>query len=67
TSTQMVSVGVPLQRFGSAELKGRHLPGILSGETITAHAITEESGGSDAMNTATTAVRDGDHYVVDGG
>ncbi|WP_236243605.1 MULTISPECIES: acyl-CoA dehydrogenase family protein [unclassified Streptomyces] len=66
-STQIVSVGVPLQRFGSQELKERHLPRIMSGEAITAHAITEESGGSDAMNLAATARRDGDHYVVNGG
>ncbi|MFJ3235184.1 acyl-CoA dehydrogenase family protein [Streptomyces sp. NPDC086787] len=66
-STQIVSVGVPLQRFGDDELKERYLPKIVSGDLITAHAITEESGGSDATNISTTAVRDGDHYVVDGG
>ncbi|MFD0373034.1 acyl-CoA dehydrogenase family protein [Streptomyces sp. NPDC059071] len=66
-STQIVSVGVPLQRFGSQELKERYLPRIMSGEAITAHAITEESGGSDAMNLSATARRDGDHYVVSGG
>ncbi|MFF1543793.1 acyl-CoA dehydrogenase family protein [Streptomyces sp. NPDC058291] len=66
-STQIVSVGVPLQQFGDDDLKRRHLPAILSGDAITAHAITEESGGSDAMNISTTAVRDGDHYVVNGG
>ncbi|MFB7667617.1 acyl-CoA dehydrogenase family protein [Kitasatospora sp. NPDC056138] len=65
-STQIVSVGVPLQRFASRELKERHLPRIMSGEVITAHAITESSGGSDAMNLATVAHRDGDHYVVSG-
>ncbi|MEU8763371.1 acyl-CoA dehydrogenase family protein [Streptomyces sp. NPDC048659] len=66
-STQIVSLATPLEKFGSAELKARHLPRILSGEAITAHAITEESGGSDAMNIGTVAVREGDHYVVDGG
>ncbi|NDZ81020.1 acyl-CoA dehydrogenase [Streptomyces sp. SID10853] len=65
-STQIVSVGVPLQRFASQELKTRYLPGIMSGDSITAHAITEESGGSDAMNLASVARRDGDHYVVGG-
>ncbi|WP_112466013.1 acyl-CoA dehydrogenase family protein [Streptomyces triticisoli] len=65
-STQIVSVGVPLQRFASWELKERYLPKIMSGESITAHAITEQSGGSDAMNLATTARREGDHYVVSG-
>ncbi|WP_406011375.1 acyl-CoA dehydrogenase family protein [Streptomyces sp. NBC_00637] len=66
-STQIVSVGVPLQRFGDDDLKERYLPKVLSGDLITAHAITEASGGSDAMNISTTAVREGDHYVVDGG
>ncbi|MFE4976521.1 acyl-CoA dehydrogenase family protein [Kitasatospora sp. NPDC056651] len=65
-STQIVSVGVPLQRFASQELKEKYLPKIMSGEAITAHAITEQSGGSDAMNLATVAHRDGDHYVVTG-
>ncbi|MGW5424777.1 acyl-CoA dehydrogenase family protein [Streptomyces sp. NPDC003943] len=67
TSTQIVSLATPLEKFGSAELKARYLPRILSGEAVTAHAITEESGGSDAMNITTTAVREDDHYVVDGG
>jgi alkylation response protein AidB-like acyl-CoA dehydrogenase len=66
-STQIVSVGVPLQRFAGQELKERYLPGIMAGEAITAHAITEESGGSDAMNLASVARRDGDDYVVSGG
>ncbi|RAJ45672.1 alkylation response protein AidB-like acyl-CoA dehydrogenase [Kitasatospora sp. SolWspMP-SS2h] len=65
-STQIVSVGTPLQRFASRELKEEHLPRIVSGEAITAHAITERSGGSDAVNLATVAHRDGDHYVVTG-
>ncbi|WP_406504930.1 acyl-CoA dehydrogenase family protein [Streptomyces sp. NBC_00212] len=67
TSTQIVSVGIPVQRFATQELKERYLPGIMDGELITAHAITEESGGSDAMNLSTVAHRDGDHYVVNGG
>ncbi|MFC8510841.1 acyl-CoA dehydrogenase family protein [Streptomyces sp. NPDC057411] len=66
-STQIVSLATPLEKFGSAELKARYLPRILSGEAVTAHAITEETGGSDAMNITTVAVREGDHYVVDGG
>ncbi|MER6631596.1 acyl-CoA dehydrogenase family protein [Streptomyces sp. NPDC000987] len=66
-STQIVSVGVPLQAFGGEELKSRFLPRIISGELITAHAITEPENGSDAMNISTTARRDGDDYVIDGG
>jgi alkylation response protein AidB-like acyl-CoA dehydrogenase len=66
-STSMVSVGVPLQRFGSPELRRRHLPMVCSGEAIGAHAITEPDGGSDALSMRTTATRDGDHWVLDGG
>ena len=66
-STQIVSVGVPLQAFGSQDLKSRFLPRIVSGELITAHAVTEPEHGSDAMNMATTARRDGEDYVIDGG
>jgi alkylation response protein AidB-like acyl-CoA dehydrogenase len=66
-STQIVSVGVPLQAFGSEDLKSRFLPGIISGEQVTAHAITEPDNGSDALNISTTATRDGDDYVIDGG
>lgn len=66
-STQIVSVGVPLQAFAGEQLKSRFLPRIVSGELITAHAVTEPEHGSDAMNITTTARRDGEDYVIDGG
>jgi len=56
----------PVLALGSAELKARVLPPILRGERIAALAITEPSGGSDVAALRTTAVRDGDHFVVDG-
>lgn len=56
----------PIVAGGSAELKARVLPEILSGEKVSALAITEPSGGSDVANLATRAVRDGDHYIVNG-
>lgn len=67
-STQMVSVGIPVQRFGSEELKARILPGICDGSALGAHAITEPQSGSDAMNmrTTATATDDGGHFVIDG-
>ncbi|MEU1501720.1 acyl-CoA dehydrogenase family protein [Streptomyces sp. NPDC005732] len=65
-STHMVSTGVPLQRFGSSALKARYLPEICAGTMIGAHAITEPSGGSDVMGMQTTAVLDGDDYVLNG-
>jgi alkylation response protein AidB-like acyl-CoA dehydrogenase len=48
------------------EQKARWLPGISSGELITAIAMTEPGIGSDLASMTTTAVRDGDHYVVNG-
>ena len=57
----------PIVAVGSAELKARILPDVLRGDKILALGITEPSGGSDVANLRTTAVRDGDHYVVNGG
>jgi L-prolyl-PCP dehydrogenase len=65
-TTHMVSTGVPLQRFGSADLKRRYLPLVCSGEAICAHAITEPQGGSDALDMLTRADRDGDDFVLRG-
>jgi acyl-CoA dehydrogenase len=56
----------PVAALGSAELKARVLPAVLSGERIAALAITEPSGGSDVAALQTRAVRHGDHYVVNG-
>ncbi|HEX8804107.1 MAG TPA: acyl-CoA dehydrogenase family protein [Acidimicrobiales bacterium] len=48
------------------EQKRRWLPGVCAGELITAIAMTEPGIGSDLASMATTALRDGDHYVVNG-
>ena len=56
----------PILNRGSAEMKARVLPQILSGEKISALAITEPGGGSDVANLQTRARREGDHFVVDG-
>ena len=56
----------PVWRMGSDALKQRIVPPVLAGEKIIALAITEPSGGSDVANLKTRAVRDGDHYVVNG-
>ncbi|SNT61296.1 Acyl-CoA dehydrogenase [Streptosporangium subroseum] len=48
------------------EQKARWLPGFASGELITAVAMTEPGAGSDLQGIRTTAVREGDHYVVNG-
>jgi alkylation response protein AidB-like acyl-CoA dehydrogenase len=53
-------------RLTNDEQKRRWLPGICSGEQITAIAMTEPGIGSDLASMTTTAIRDGDHYVVNG-
>jgi alkylation response protein AidB-like acyl-CoA dehydrogenase len=63
---QMWSVQLPILRFGNEAQKHRYLPGMCRGELIGAHAITEPEAGSDAMALTTSAVRDGDHYVLNG-
>jgi acyl-CoA dehydrogenase len=61
------TIGTPhIAQFGSDELKARILPGVLSGEMISALAVTEPSGGSDVARLRTTARRDGDEYVING-
>ncbi|MEU4449367.1 acyl-CoA dehydrogenase family protein [Actinosynnema sp. NPDC050801] len=65
-STHVVSTGVPIERFGSTELKSRYLPGICAGDLIGAHAITERQGGSDAAAMRTTAVTRDDGFVLNG-
>ena len=56
----------PIARAARPEVKARVLPQVLSGQKISALAITEPSGGSDVANLRTKARRDGDHYVVSG-
>jgi acyl-CoA dehydrogenase len=56
----------PVVKAGSAALKQRVIPPVLAGQKIAALAVTEPSGGSDVAHLRTTAVREGDHYVVNG-
>jgi acyl-CoA dehydrogenase len=51
---------------GTEEQKQKYFPGILSGDLIQCMAMTEAESGSDAFGARTTAVRDGDHYVING-
>ena len=55
-----------LRRWGNAEQKSRFLPGLISGAHLGALAMSETGAGSDVMSMRTTAVRDGDHFVLNG-
>jgi len=75
TRTWMTGLATPLHSdivvpyissFGSEDLKQRYLPGCVSGEIVTAVAMTEAGAGSDLASIATTAVEEGDEIVIDG-
>src|SRR5580698_3191927 len=60
------TVGPTLQEFGTAAQKDRFLPRILAGDVHFAIGYTEPGAGTDLAALTTRAVRDGDHYVVNG-
>ncbi len=55
-----------IDRFGSDDLRGKYLPRLTSMALIASYCLTEPGSGSDAAALKTTAVRDGDHYVLNG-
>lgn len=64
-----VGIGsLPIVLFGNQSQKEKYLPGLASGETIAAYALTEPGSGSDALGAKTTAVLNeaGTHYVLNG-
>ncbi|HEV8473178.1 MAG TPA: acyl-CoA dehydrogenase family protein [Methylomirabilota bacterium] len=58
--------GLPILMFGSDEQKKRYLPRMATGEILSAYSLSEPGAGSDAAGLKTTAVRKGDHYVLNG-
>ena len=58
--------GYPIMLFGSDEQKARYLPDIAAGKRLVAFGLTEANAGSDAAGIQTTAVEDGDHWVLNG-
>ena len=75
TQTRITGLATPLHSdivvpyissFGSEELKMKYLPGCVSGDIVTAVAMTEPGAGSDLANIATTAVEEDEEVVIDG-
>ena len=56
----------PVLNWGTEAMKQQVAPSVLAGEKHISLGITEPGGGSDVANLSTTAVRDGDHYIVNG-
>jgi alkylation response protein AidB-like acyl-CoA dehydrogenase len=65
-NAQMWSLQLPLVKFGTPAQQQAYLPGLLSGDLIGVHAMTEPDSGSDAYGMRTRVERDGDHYVLNG-
>jgi len=62
-----ISLGTsPVYLFGNDEQKRTHLPKLMAGEYLGCFGLTEPEAGSDAGGTKTTAVRDGDEWVING-
>lgn len=55
-----------LARYGSHELRQKYLVPAIAGEAVTSIAVTEPDAGSDVARIKTKAVRDGDHYIING-
>lgn len=64
--TRNLITGILIQAHGTEEQKRRYLPGIASGELLTAAAFTEPDAGSDTAAIRTRARRDGDRYLITG-
>jgi alkylation response protein AidB-like acyl-CoA dehydrogenase len=58
--------GLPILLFGDEAQKKAYLPGLASGEILSAFSLSEPGAGSDAAGLKTTAARRGDHYVLNG-
>jgi alkylation response protein AidB-like acyl-CoA dehydrogenase len=58
--------GLPILLAGNDEQKKKYLPRLATGELLSAYSLSEAGAGSDAAGLRTTAVRKGDHYVLNG-
>ena len=65
-NAQLWSLELPLVKFGTPAQQQAYLPGLIAGELIGVHAMTEPDSGSDAFSMRTRAERQGDNYVLNG-
>jgi alkylation response protein AidB-like acyl-CoA dehydrogenase len=65
-NAQMWSVELPLVIFGTPAQQQAYLPGMVSGDLIGGHAMTESESGSDALHMRSRAERRGDYYLLNG-
>jgi alkylation response protein AidB-like acyl-CoA dehydrogenase len=65
-NAQLWSIEMPLLKFGTPAQQRAYLPGLVSGDLIGVHAMTEADSGSDAFSMRTQAERRGDHYILSG-
>ena len=65
-NAQMWSIELPLVKFGTPAQQQAYLPGLVSGDLIGGHAMTEPDSGSDAFSMRTRAERVGDNYLLNG-
>ncbi len=65
-SAHVSLAATPIELFGTEEQKEKYLRPLAEGEKIGSFGLTEPSAGSDAGGTRTTAVKDGDHYIING-
>ncbi len=56
----------PIRQYGKKSIKEKYLPKMASGEWIGAYCLSEPEAGSDAANLKATAVKKGDHYILNG-
>ena len=64
--TQNEGIGSMILRSGTAEMVENHLPALRAGTSRYVQGLSEPDAGSDLLSVRTTAVRDADHYVVNG-
>jgi alkylation response protein AidB-like acyl-CoA dehydrogenase len=65
-NAQLWSLELPLVKFGTPAQQQAYLPGLMSGDLIGVHAMTEPDSGSDAFSMRTRAERQGDCYLLNG-